>query len=96
LRQEYKAFRNRKIPKLLKRPYIPEKDKKHLEFLRDTKKWYPYIVRHSSLSKLAPKMTEYNFRRHTGWTKRSNMIEVYTHTLAGDAPEELLTVYGVI
>ena len=95
LRQDYKAFRNRKIPKLLKRPDISEEDKKQLEFLRDTKKWYPYIVRHSSLSKLAPKMTEYNLRRHAGWTKRSNMIEVYTHTLASEVPEELLTVYGV-
>jgi integrase len=95
LRQEYKAFKKRKISKLLKRLDIPEEDKKHLEFLRDTKKWYPYIVRHSSLNKLAPVMNEYNFRRHAGWTKRSNMIEIYIHTLASEVPEELLTVYGV-
>jgi site-specific recombinase XerD len=53
LRSDYVSFRDEKIPRLLKRPDVTEGDKKHLEFLRDTKKWYPYIMRHSSISKLA-------------------------------------------
>jgi integrase len=95
LRQDYKAFRDRKIPKLLKRPDIPEEDKKHLQFMKETKKWFPYIVRHSSLSKLAPNVSEYRLREHAGWSKRSDMVEVYTHTLTGDSAEDILMLYGV-
>lgn len=95
LRQDYKAFRDRKILKLLKRPDIPEEDKKHLQFMKETKKWFPYIVRHSSLSKLAPNVSEYRLREHAGWSKRSDMVEIYTHTLTGDSAEDILMLYGV-
>jgi len=95
LRQDYKAFRDRKIPKLLKRPDIPEPDKKHLRYMKDTKKWFPYIVRHSSLSKLAPNVSEYRLREYAGWSKRSDMVEIYTHTLTGDSAEDILMLYGV-
>jgi hypothetical protein len=95
LRQDYKAFRDRKIPKLLKRLDISEEDKKHLQFMKETKKWFPYVVRHSSLSKLAPNVSEYRLREHAGWSKRSNMVEIYTHTLTGDSAEDILMLYGV-
>jgi site-specific recombinase XerD len=95
LRADYLNFRDKKIPKLLKRPDIPSEDKEHLQFLKDTKKWYPYIIRHSSLTKLAPNIKEYRLREHAGWAKNSNMIEVYTHTLTGDSAEDILMLYGV-
>jgi integrase len=95
LRSDYKAFRDRKLPKLLKRSDIPEEDKKHLQFLKETKKWFPYIVRHSSLSRLAPNISEYRLREHAGWSKRSDMVEIYTHTLTGDSAEDILMLYGV-
>ncbi|MDW0121880.1 MAG: hypothetical protein QOK81_04590 [Nitrososphaeraceae archaeon] len=63
LRSDYVAFRDKKIPRLLKRPDVTEGDKKHLEFLRDTKKWYPYIMRHSSISKLAHEVEDYIWKR---------------------------------
>jgi hypothetical protein len=96
LRKEYKAFQNIKIPKLLKRADISEEDKKHLQYMKETKKWFPYIVRHSSLSKLAPNLSEYRrLREHAGWSKRSDMVEIYTHTLTGDSAEDILVLYGV-
>ena len=95
LRKDYKAFQDIKIPKLLKRPDISEEDKKHLQFMKETKKWFPYIVRHSSLSKLAPNVSEYRLREHAGWSKRSDMVEIYTHTLTGDSAEDILMLYGV-
>jgi integrase len=52
LRSDYSAFRDKTIPKLLRRPDIPQEDKQYLQQLRETKKWNPYITRHSSLSKL--------------------------------------------
>lgn len=95
LLKEYTAFRDKLIPKLLKRPDMPEEDKKHLQFLRDVRKWYPYIIRHSSIDKLAnaPTVNEHKLRRHAGWSKRSNMVEIYTH--GGDSVEDVMLAYGV-
>lgn len=96
LRSDYAAFRDKKIPKLLRRPDIQEEeDKKDLAFLKDTKKWYPYIMRHSSLSKLAHDVKDYTLREHAGWSKNSDMVEIYTHTLTGDSAEHVLMCYGI-
>lgn len=96
MRADYKFFfKNKHIPKLLKRLDIPESDKKHLQFLKDTKKWNPYIMRHSSLIRLAPDISDYQLRRHAGWSKRSNMVEVYTHSRDGESAEDILLCYGV-
>jgi hypothetical protein len=83
LRKEYIAFRDKVIPKLVnkkERPDIPEEDRKHLQFLKDTKRWHPYIMRHSSLDMFAddPNVNDHSLRRHAGWSKRSNMVEIYT------------------
>jgi hypothetical protein len=95
LQKEYTVFREKIIPKLLTRPDVPEEDKKHLRFLAEVRKWYPYIVRHSSLTKLAnePNVNEYALRKHAGWSKRSRMIEIYTH--GGDSVEPVMLAYGV-
>jgi hypothetical protein len=98
LRKEYIAFRDKIIPKLInekERPDIPEEDRKHLKFLRDTKKWFPYIMRHSSLDMFAndPNVNDYSLRRHAGWSKRSNMVEIYTH--GGSSVEHVMMALGV-
>jgi hypothetical protein len=97
LRSDYIAFRDNKIPKLLKRPDVSEEDKKHLQFLKDTKKWYPYILRHSSLTKLKddPNVNDYTLRQHAGWSKKSDMPEIYTHDLKGDSVEHVMLAYGI-
>jgi integrase len=98
LRADYIAFRNKIIPKLLKRPDVtPESDKKHLQFLKEQKKWHPYTMRHSSLNKLArhPNVNDYILRQHAGWSKRSDMVEVYTHELKGDSVEHVMMAYGI-
>jgi hypothetical protein len=98
LRKEYVAFRDKVIPKLVNkkiRPDIPEEDRKHLQFLKDTKKWFPYIMRHSSLDMFAndPNVNDYSLRRHAGWSKRSNMVEIYTH--GGSSVEHVMMALGV-
>jgi hypothetical protein len=95
LRADYKYFKTKYIPKLLKRPDIPDTDKEHLQHLKDTKKWHPYIMRHSSLNKIAPHLTDYQLRRHGRWTKSSQMVEVYTHGRADESAEDVLLAYGV-
>ena len=97
LRSDYRAFRHKVIPKLLKSPEVPEADKKHLQLLRDQKRWNPYNMRHSSITKLArhPSINDFNLRQHAGWSKTSNMVEVYTHELKGDSLEHVMMAYGV-
>jgi hypothetical protein len=98
LRKEYIAFRDKTIPKLLNqklRSDIPEDDRKHLQFLKDTKKWFPYIMRHSSIDRYAnnPNVNDYTLRRHAGWSKRSNMVEIYTH--GGSSVEDVMMALDV-
>jgi integrase len=92
LRVDYLAFRNKIIPKLLKRPDVSESDKKHLELIKEHRKWNPYTMRHSSITKLArhPNINDFNLRQHAGWSKRSDMVEVYTHELKGDSLEHVM------
>jgi integrase/recombinase XerD len=97
LRSDYIAYRDKLIPKLLKRPDVSDTDKEHLLMLKEQKKWNPYTMRHSSLTKLArdPNINDYTLRQHAGWSKRSNMIEIYTHELKGDSLEHVMLAYGV-
>ena len=64
---------------------------------REQKGWSPYITRHSSITKLARNLhiDDYLLRQHAGWSKRSNLVEVYTHELRGDSVEDLLLAYGI-
>jgi integrase len=99
MRSEYINYRDKHIPKLLKMPsdIIPEEDKKHLEFIRDNRRWYPKIMRHSSLTRLAgdPNVNDYWLRKHAGWSDRSDMVEIYTHDLKGDSVEHIMLAYGI-
>jgi site-specific recombinase XerD len=97
LRLDYKTFRDKTIPRLLKRPDVPKQDKEHLQLLSDKKKWSPYTMRHSSITKLArnPNINDYVLRQHAGWAKRSNMVEIYTHELSGDSFEDVMLAYGI-
>ena len=54
-------------------------------------------MRHSSITKYArnPNINEYTLRQHCGWTKSSNMIEVYTHELNGESFEDVMLACGV-
>jgi uncharacterized Zn finger protein (UPF0148 family) len=52
-------------------------------------------MRHSSLSKLAHDVKDYTLREHAGWSKNSDMVKTYTHTLTGDSAEHVLMCYGI-
>ncbi len=60
------------------------------------KPWNPYIQRHTALTEKARILKEYNLRQYAGWTKTSQMIEIYTHDLGGESSKELLAAYGII
>src|SRR5215217_4624645 len=55
----------------------------------------PYLRRQSSLSEKARLVNEYTLRQHAGWTKNSDMIEIYTPELGGESSEDLLLAYGI-
>lgn len=58
------------------------------------KPFNPYLRRHSSLSEKARIVNEYTLRHHAGWTKNSDMTEIYMHELGGESSEDLLLAYG--
>src|SRR5215218_9237769 len=60
-----------------------------------SKPFNPYLRRHSSLSEKARLVNEYTLRQHAGWTKNSDMIEIYTPELGGESSEDLLLAYGI-
>jgi hypothetical protein len=83
------------FPKLLERPDVPPEDKIKIKRLIDSKPWNPYIRRHTALTEKAPLLKDFNLRQHAGWTKTSDMVEVYTHELGGESSEDLLLAYGI-
>jgi site-specific recombinase XerD len=97
LRADYRKFRTKYIPTLMKRPDIPPEDKIKVQHIKDNKKWNPYAMWHSSITRLArnPNINEYTLRQYAGWTKTSNMIEVYTHELKGESFEDVMMAYGI-
>jgi hypothetical protein len=54
-------------------------------------------MRHSSITQLArhPKINDYVLRQHCGWSKSSNMVEIYTHDLKGDSLEYVMEARGI-
>jgi len=54
-------------------------------------------MRHSSITRLArnPNINEYTLRQYAGWTKTSNMIEIYTHELKGESFESVMLACGI-
>jgi integrase len=97
VRNDYANFRDKYIPALLRKSDISPEDKIKLQEIKDNKKWYPYVMRHSSISKYArnPNINEYTLRQHAGWTKTSNMIDVYTHELGGEHFEDIMLACGI-
>ena len=96
LRGIYLDFKYKHFPKLLveERADVPPEDKTKIKQLL-SKPFNPYLHRQSSLSEKASLVNEYTLRQHAGWTKNSDMIETYTHELAGESSEDLLLAYGI-
>jgi integrase len=90
----YRHLHLNHFPKLLQRADVPPEDKTILrELLR--KRWNPYIRRHTALTEKARLVNEYDLRQHAGWTKTSEMVEIYTHELGHESSEDLLLAYGI-
>jgi len=80
---------------ILERPDVPPEEKAILKRLREAKPWNPYNRRHTGLTEKARLVNEYDLRQHAGWTKNSDMIEIYTHDLGNESSEDLLLAYGI-
>jgi hypothetical protein len=90
----YHALKTRYFPKLLERADVPPEDKAKIRVMLQ-KPWNPYIRRHTSLTEKAKILNEYSLRLHAGWTKTSQMVEIYTHELGGESSAMLLEAYGM-
>jgi integrase/recombinase XerD len=92
-------YRQQKLeffPRLLTDPTIPEEDKNKIRILLD-KPWNPYVRRHSSLTEIWKLLkSEQALRMHAGWSKTSNMVEIYTHEFGNESSQVLLQARGII
>jgi hypothetical protein len=92
-------YRQQKLeffPRLLADPTIPEEDKDKIRILLD-KPWNPYVRRHSSLTEIWKLLkSEQALRMHAGWSKTSNMVEIYTHEFGNESSQLLLQARGII
>lgn len=57
---------------------------------------HPHLLRHSRATHLANVLTEAQMREFFGWTKRSEMPEVYVHLSGRDVDRTLLRHYGIV
>jgi hypothetical protein len=94
LRLELLKLKDQYFPALLKRPDISEEEKQKIKQLL-TRKFNPYIFRHSSLTRLSGRVNEQRLKQHAGWTKTSDMIEIYTHEMPNDTYEDIMLAFGV-
>ncbi len=57
---------------------------------------HPHLLRHSRATHLANVLTEAQMREFFGWTKGSDMPEVYVHLSGRDVDRTLLRHYGIV
>ncbi|MEM3826095.1 MAG: tyrosine-type recombinase/integrase [Thermoproteota archaeon] len=56
---------------------------------------WPYLFRHTQLTRLAKKLTEAKLALYAGWVQGSNMAKKYVHFSARDLEETVLEINGL-
>ena len=56
---------------------------------------HPHLLRHSRATHLANILTEAQMREYFGWTKSSDMPEIYVHLSGRDVDDTLFKHYGI-
>ncbi len=91
----YRRYKLKVFPKLLEDPNVPHEDKAKIQRLLQ-KPFFPYVLRHSSLTHKARKLTAPLLRQHAGWTPGSNMELKYTHFFGAESNDTILSeIYGL-
>ncbi|MEO9294053.1 MAG: zinc ribbon domain-containing protein [Nitrososphaera sp.] len=91
----YGRLKREYFPHLLERADVPPEDKEIIRGMLQ-KPWNPYIRRHTSLTEKAKILNEYTMRLHAGWSKKSDMVKVYTHELGGESSRAILSAYSIM
>lgn len=94
---DYRSFRKDTIPKLLKRPDISQQDKEQLIRLKETKKWKPYNMRHSGITRMArnPNIKESDLVKVGGWRNSDMLQQIYKNTSQDEVFEDVMLGLGV-
>ena len=90
-----KRYKLEFFPALLEDPKVIPEDKKKIRNLL-LKKFNPYIFRHSALTAKSKILKESTLREHAGWSKNSDMPQIYTHFFSNESNESLLAEYGIV
>ena len=96
LKAIYKYYQNEFFPKLLQDPTVLVEDKENIKNnLVLTKRFLPYIRRHSSLTEKARKLKASTLEQHAGWVPGSNMQKRYVHYFGNESSIDILEAYGI-
>jgi integrase/recombinase XerD len=91
----YKDYKEQFFPKLLADPTVSNEDKDKIKNLL-TKKFNPYVRRHSALTEKSTKLKSNTLNQHAGWSMNSNMAQKYIHYFGNESSESLLEAYGIV
>jgi len=56
---------------------------------------WPYLFRHTTLTRMAKNLTEANLEKFAGWVHGSRMSARYVHFSARDIEDAILAIYGI-
>jgi integrase/recombinase XerD len=93
--QKYAEYKEKIFPKLLESPNVTPEDRPLIRELL-TKRWNPYVRRHTALTEKAKILKEPILKMHGGWTQKSQTHLKYEHWFGNEHNESLLEAYGLL
>ena len=93
--QKYAEYKEKIFPKLLESPNVTPEDRPLIRELL-TKRWNPYVRRHTALTEKAKILKEPILKMHGGWTQKSQTHLKYEHWFGNEHNESLLEAYGLV
>jgi integrase len=97
LYKDYYFYKDKIIPRLLKRPDIPKEDMAHLEYLVRRKKRNPYNMRHTGVTRMGrtPNVKESDLIKIGGWKSAKMLREIYRHLTQDDVFDDVMLTFGI-
>jgi integrase/recombinase XerD len=93
--QKYAEYKENIFPRLLESPDTLPEDRPLIRELL-TKRWNPYVRRHTALTEKAKILKEPILKMHGGWTQKSQTHLKYEHWFGNEHNESLLEAYGLL
>ena len=75
---------------------VPPEDKVKIKKMLQTRRWNPYIRRHTGLTEVSTKVPQSVMNQYARWSPGSKMAAKYIHYFGNESSESLLEAYGIV